>query len=75
MRIELDPPLEHTSMSFDSIRVFLLVLWNPETMSLKITCEKMKDEKSENLREQWSIKFWIRLQKTVTEMKEMLDAA
>ncbi len=44
-------------------------------MSLKITSEKISDEKSKNLHEQrYAIKFWVKLEKTVTETKEMLDA-
>ncbi len=51
--------------------IFLLALWNPKIVSLKIPCEK-----AENLHEQrYMIKFCVKLKKMVTEMKEMLDAA
>ncbi len=35
----------------------------------------MSNEKYENLHERYTIKFCVKLQKTVIEMKEMLDAA
>ncbi len=39
--------------------------------SLKNACEKMNDEKSENVRERlYTIKFWVKLKKMVTEMQE-----
>ncbi len=39
----------------------MLVSQNPEIKSLKIACETLRDEKSENLREQPSIiHLWIR---------------
>ncbi len=45
-------------------------------MSLKIACEKMNDKNFKNLHDQWYvIKFCVKLKKTVTEMKEMSDAA
>ncbi len=57
-------------------RVFLLISWNLEIVSLKIACEDMHDENFENSHEQWyAIKFCVKLQNLVTEIKAMLDAA
>ncbi len=47
-------------------------------VSLKIACENKSYEKSENLHEEQhtsTIKFCLKLKKTVIEMKEMLKAA
>ncbi len=45
-------------------------------MFLKIVSKKMSDENLENLHEQqYAIKLYVKLKKTVTERKEMLDAA
>ncbi len=65
--IKTNPPAFHLIV----FQVFLLVLWNPEILSLKITWEKMSNEKSENLWEQcYIIKFCVKFKKMVTEKKK-----